>query len=199
MAFSNRKLIGDGNGVTIGSFRIQGSDLTLTPGVINESTGGNGVTINNATFRDGNYVQQEQASMSSSIVQSIPENFTTQFTFDTVDSDSGGLVDLPNNRLVIQRSGLYFICGSATRPSGVETEMSIFVSGAPTIIAYGYDTFGPPASTFTIQAKDVLSLSAGDFLTLHVFFRTPGGGNENFGNVTEERRIKLSATFLSDN
>ena len=101
--------------------------------------------------------------------QSIPDNAATQVEFDTEVIDVGGLGDVANYRIVIQRAGHYWVYGwwRTTDLVANGAQLTRIYNGA-TLILSDQIRAVTTVGDFTTKAFGLFLLAAGDLLTMNV-------------------------------
>jgi hypothetical protein len=56
-------------------------------------------------------VDKGACQLRQTVAQSVPHVTSTPITLDAVDVDTGGMADLANDRIVIQKTGIYLLTG----------------------------------------------------------------------------------------
>lgn len=119
--------------------------------------------------------EHDAAQMSETANQTLTSGSTTQLTFSTEEYDTdGGIVDLGNNRFVVQTAGIYDITGwvqFASNSTGAR-RLEIQINGSATIRQQT-----AASAAMAVQVQGVLNLAANDLVTFHALQNS--GGNLN--------------------
>lgn len=114
-----------------------------------------------------------------------------QVTFGPVLSDSGGLVDLANDAIVIPTRGLYAFNVSLTfQPAALWASMTLLLGGVTVVWEQSAVTNGAPPAGISAGLAAMLLLDPADTVELHnLCLAAPGGGGLGFLAVNLVERL----------
>lgn len=181
-------------------------DISLSSGTtqsFNEITGSTNLSIDNYTIENGLPRSRDYVSISRNSPTTLsPGNFLA-ITFDTVDTDIGGMADIANNRITIQKTGTYYLdFGSGmriTQVSGVSYFVVISILDSGTLALQGNTWHGGTENIYRCPGVHLIRrFTAGDNVGVFIF-QDSGTINASIGSsFVDSERVRLKCVYLGE-